>query len=48
MTGSDTVENATREVLGLDLTAPAFWETAIDSLQAPLARYRRLLADARS
>jgi oligoendopeptidase F len=48
MTGSDTVENVTRAALGVDLTAPAFWETAIDSLQAPLARYRRLLAATRA
>ena len=46
MTGSDTVENVTRECLGVDVTSPAFWETAIDSLAEPLERYRRLLAAA--
>jgi oligoendopeptidase F len=48
MTGSDTVENVCRATLGVELGTPAFWETAIDSLQAPLARYRRLLAAARA
>jgi oligoendopeptidase F len=46
-TGSDTVENVCRATLGLELGQPAFWEAAIDSLEAPLARYRRLLAEAR-
>jgi oligoendopeptidase F len=47
-TGSDTVENVCRATLGLELGAPAFWEAAIDSLEAPLTRYRRLLAEARA
>ncbi len=46
-TGGDTVENVCRATLGLELGQPAFWEAAIDSLEAPLARYRRLLEETR-
>jgi oligoendopeptidase F len=44
MSGVDGVENVGRQALGIDLTDPHFWQTAILSLKAPLEEYRRRIA----
>jgi oligoendopeptidase F len=44
LSGSDTVENVVRRSIGGDTTKPEFWTASIRSLEAPIARYRDLLA----
>ncbi len=43
LTGSDTVENVVRRSIGEDISQPAFWAQAIQSLEEPLAQYKELL-----
>lgn len=40
MSGSDTVENVAQSALGIDLSEPTFWESALVSLVEPLRHYR--------
>ncbi|MCC7264350.1 MAG: M3 family oligoendopeptidase [Candidatus Latescibacteria bacterium] len=43
LTGSGTAEEVARQSLGCDLEQPAFWEEAIQTLEAPLQRLEILL-----
>ena len=45
LAGSGTVEQVTRRSLEVDVTRPEFWQESIRSLEAPLAKYKELLAD---
>ena len=45
LAGGGSVENVTRQSLGVDVTRPDFWEASILSLKEPLERYKRLLAE---
>ena len=45
LTGSDSVEGVAKRALGADVTDPAFWASAITSMEEPLKLYRKLLAD---
>ncbi|OGR60742.1 MAG: hypothetical protein A2X36_02595 [Elusimicrobia bacterium GWA2_69_24] len=44
LTGSGTVEEVAHRSIGADVGNPAFWETSIRSLAAPLERYKKLLS----
>jgi oligoendopeptidase F len=44
LTGSDGVEGVAKRALGVDVTDPAFWASAITSMREPLKQYRELLA----
>ena len=48
LTGSDTAEGVARRSLGADIGKPEFWEAAIKSLSGELARYKELLAGAKT
>lgn len=47
LTGQDTVENVVKRSLGSDITDPAFWAEAIHTYEAPIEKYRQLLAKRR-
>jgi oligoendopeptidase F len=44
LTGSDTVENVAKRSLGADVTDPAFWSSAITSMNGMVKQYDGLLA----
>lgn len=44
LTGSDTVENVAKRSIGADVTDPAFWATAITSMNGMVKQYGELLA----
>ena len=48
LTGSGPVEEVARRGLEVDVSDPAFWTASINSLAAPLERYKELLAKLKS
>jgi len=48
LTGSGSVEEVARRGLEVDVRDPAFWKASINSLAAPLERYKELLAKLKS
>lgn len=43
LSGSDTAENVVKRTLGEDITQPAFWRSALESLAPDLAKLKQLL-----